>query len=304
MFLAVYSSIKMSSDKRIVPSKNDDAEEIDNVVEKELTEFLKFKPKNGKEEEKKPENGKEEEKKPAKATRKRKRINNEESFTLDMMLSIFLKIIYPLSSTINKFVVVGIDKLTDCNPVVIINQCGKSLTLSETAWFSLEKYMQLIDCYLTNNIFGKKTSFVLIDSNIEVDIVLFRGVLNVRIRDVTKHDVKVQLTPEEFLVMFRSSSAITHYISQLRIVEGLCKDYLEGTIDSHPTAPILYSPLDTAIINRLPQEVELYRRTIFATKPAVKEEEEEEEAIIDEDEEEEEVEKEMTDINSQLPEIH
>lgn len=56
--------------------------------------------------------------------------------------------------------------------------------LSETAWISLDKRMQLIDCYFNNKIFGKKPSFTLIDSDIEIDNIILRGEQYVRIWDV------------------------------------------------------------------------------------------------------------------------
>lgn len=200
-----------------------------------------------------------------KSTSKRKR-SNEEEITLEDVFLVFLRIIYPLSRCMKKFIVVGLSKTMDCKPVVMINHSGKSIMLNKTAWISLDKRMQLIDCYLTNKIFGKKTSFNLLDSDIEIDVNILRGELYVRLRDVTKHDVKVQLTYEEFSMLHSSSAAINNYINQLHIVESCCKDFLINTIDTLPAFQILYSPLDTSIMNRLPQEVELYRRMKIVNK--------------------------------------
>lgn len=195
----------------------------------------------------------------SKQTNKRKR-NNEDNMLLEDIISIFLRIIYPLSRCMKKYVIVGIDKINACKPVVLIVHNGKIISLNENAWSSLEKRMQLIDCYFHNKIFGKKTSFSLLDSDVEVDVIILRGEQYVRIRDLTKHDVKVQLTFEEFTMLHSSSLAINNYINQLHTVESCCKDYVDTTIDKLPTSQILYSPLDTSIMNRLPQEVELYRR--------------------------------------------
>lgn len=62
------------------------------------------------------------------------------------------------------------------------------------------------------------------------------------------------------------SAAINNYINQLHIFESRCKDYLTNTIDTFPNSQILYSPLDTSIMNRPPQEVELYKRVIIANR--------------------------------------
>lgn len=148
-----------------------------------------------------------------------------------------------------------------------ITQSGKNIKISKTAWISLDKRMQLIDCYFNKKIFGKKTSYTLIDSDIEIDNIILRGVQYVRIRDVTKHDVKVQLTYEKFSMIHSLSAAINNYINQLHIVECCCKDYLTNTINSiqiHRYSTV--SPLDISIMNRLPQEVELYKRMIIANR--------------------------------------
>lgn len=89
---------------------------------------------------------------------KRKR-SIEESYLLENIIDIFLRIIYPLSLCLKKYVIVGIDRTKECKPVVIITQSGKNIKISETAWISLDKRMQLIDCYFNNKIFGKKNQF-------------------------------------------------------------------------------------------------------------------------------------------------
>lgn len=244
----------MGDREKPCPSYKTEKEEKDSIIF-ETEEFMKF------------TNGKDnlENIEIVKQKHKRKR-SNEESYLLENIIDIFLRIIYPLSRCLKKYVIVGIDRIKECKPVVIITQSGKNIKISETAWISLDKRMQLIDCYFNNKIFGKKTSFTLIDSDIEIDNIILRGEQYVRIRDVTKHDVKVQLTYEEFSMLHSSSAAINNYINQLHIVESCCKDYLTNTIDSLPNAQILYSPLDTSIMNRLPQEVELYKRMIIANR--------------------------------------
>lgn len=239
--------------------------DVEKKVVAEINEFFKF-VKGDKENrgaEVRQEEGIEEQNTSMKQSTKRKR-KNEEYIYLEDILSIFLRIFYPLSKDMKKFAVVGLNKVTGCKPVVMINQTGKTIVLNETAWDSFYKRMQLIDCYLSNKIFGKKTSFTLLASDIEIDIIILRGEQYVRIREVSKHDLKVQLTYEEFSMLYRSSAAINNYINQLHIVEKCCEDYVNNTIDELPTSQILYSPLDTSIMNRLPQEVELYRRMIMS----------------------------------------
>lgn len=250
----------MANIEKTSTSNSNDKDVKDCFIE-ELDTFLKF----GKVKEEKSKEGEEEEGKDklkvVKQSNKRKRAN-EDVILLEDVLSMFLRILYPLSRDMKKFVVVGLNKTIGCKPAVMINQNGKNVVLNETAWSSLDKRMQLVDCYMNNKIFGKKTNFSLLGSDIEVDIVILRGEQYVRIRDVTKHDLKVQLTYEEFSMLHSSSAAINHYISQLHIVESCCEDYVTNTIETLPNAQILYSPLDTSVMNRLPQEVELYRRMV------------------------------------------
>lgn len=224
------------------------------VIISELEDLLMIHSKNNN----KKENGEENKEIEAKPTRKRKR-TSDEHMMLDDIISIFLRIVYPLSKCMRKYVVVGIDKTQDCKPVIMINQNGKNIVLNVSAWNSLDKHMQLIDCYFNNKIFGKKTSFNLFASNIEIDNIILRGEQYVRMKDLTKHDLKIQLTYDEFFMLHSASAAINNYINQLHLVESCCKDYITSTIDTLPTLQILYSPLDTSIMNRLPQEVELYR---------------------------------------------
>jgi hypothetical protein len=239
-------------------------EDVAETFVTELDQFLKFDKNNEKHVNVKEENEGEENSTTSRPT-KRKRYN-EDYVSLEDVLSLFLRIIYPLSRDMKKFVVVGLEKTSNCKPVVMINQIGKSIMLDETAWNSLNKRLQLIDCYFLNKIFGKKTSFTLLSSNIEVDNMILRGEQYLRIRDMTKHDLKIQLSYEEFLMLHSSTGAINNYINQLHVVESCCEDYIQSTLDTLPTSTILYSPLDTSIMNRLPHEVELYRRMIMSKK--------------------------------------
>lgn len=202
---------------------------------------------------------------------KRKRVE-EENTTLEDVISIFLRIIYPLSKCMRKHVVVGVHKEMDCKPVVMITQNDKTILVNETAWKCLYQRMQLVDCYLLNHVFGKRTTFGLLESNIEVENIMLRGEQLVRIKDATKYDLKIQLNYEEFSMLYSSASAINWYINQLNMLGSHIKDYLVSTMETHPNAQLIFNPTDSSIINRLPQEVLLYRRMrLFKRNQAIAE---------------------------------
>lgn len=190
---------------------------------------------------------------------KRKRRDDENEAPLYLLTEVFLRVIYPLSSYLSKNIAVGISKSHDYKPVVIISHCDKQILLSENTWNSLKNYLNLIECYLLNNVFGRKTSVRLASSDIEVDNIKSRGDQCVRFRDLTKHDVKVQLTLDEFHMLTGVAPAIDRYIQQLNSCEPMVRDYLWNAIEISSDSPLIYGPVDSSIYNRLPQEVNLYR---------------------------------------------
>jgi len=233
----------------------------------------------------------------SKATTKRKR--KAEEFMIHELFDIFLCIVYPLSVNRSKTVSVGIVKSLSFNPHVIINHNSKSLFFNETSWESFLKHLHLFQCYLTNNVHGRKTAVRFPDSDIEVDSMKMRGVQHIRLKDLTKYDSTIQLNQEEFFVLVSATEAITRYLRQLAFAVPIIKDYLDSTTDLYPDTPIPASPLDTSIHNRLPQEVHLWREmkrfrptqqeTISEVQPHNKENEDEEEDEEEQQQEQEEV---------------
>lgn len=189
---------------------------------------------------------------------KRKRQEDNET-PLYFLTQVFLKAVYPLSSHLTKSITVGIFKSLEYKPAVVITHNDKNLMLSQDSWNSLKNYIDLIDCYLRNKVFGRKTSVRLASSDIEMDIIKSRGNQCVRIRDLTKHDVKVQLTLEEFHMLAGVAPSIERYIQQMISFEPIVKDYLLDAIENASESPLIYGPVDSSIYNRLPQEVHLYR---------------------------------------------
>lgn len=190
---------------------------------------------------------------------KRKKRNEEDS-SLHLLTEVFLRVIYPLSSCMSKNITIGLVKHLDFMPAVVLNSCGKMIMFTEAAWDSFNKHMQLIECYLENGVYGRKTGIRLLGSDVEVDNVKLRGVQYVRFRDLTKHDEKIQLTYDEFYMLVSVTHAVNRYMRQLIFSGPIIKDYLTDTIDKQPEVQLLYGPVDTSIYNRLPQEVYSYRR--------------------------------------------
>src|SRR5436190_8380622 len=175
------------------------------------------------------------------------------------IFDIFLNIMYPLSRCRGKTINVGLVKSFDYLPHVVINHGVKRLFFNETSWDSFLKHLHLFECYMINTVHGKKTAVRFPDSDIEMDSIKLRGTQQIRLKDLTKHDSKIQLTQEEFLVLSASTEAVTRYLRQLRFAVPIIKDYLNATMDVHPDTPLPVNPVDTSIYNRLPQEVHLWR---------------------------------------------
>lgn len=177
----------------------------------------------------------------------------------NVISEVFLRIIYPLTVSMDKSILVGIFKTLDFLPGILLNNSGKALLFSESGWNSFNKNKNLVQCYLLNNVYGKKTSIRLSGCNIEVDIIKFRSSTAVRFRDLTRFDSKVVLNPEEFSLMLALSPAINRYLDQLIFCGPVIKDYLMDTTHDHPNMQLIYGPVDTSVYNRLPQEVDFFR---------------------------------------------
>lgn len=201
---------------------------------------------------------------------KRKRKFQEER-VLPMLYEEFLKVSYPISSCLSKHISIGISKPENCTPIVSLGHGIKKIQFCEKSWESFNKYLHLIGCYLSNRIIGKKTKIVLDNSNIEVENIKLRGDQLVKFRDVTKHDEKISLTPEEFEILIDTIPAINRYMSQLTLSLPMIKEYLSDTLESN--APLLYGPIDASIYNRLPHEVFVFRK-VRAKKIKIENEEE------------------------------
>ncbi|WP_221935858.1 hypothetical protein, partial [Klebsiella pneumoniae] len=98
---------------------------------------------------------------------------------------------------------------------------------------------------MANKVYGRKTSIKLAASDIEIDTVKLRGLLCVRIRDLSKNECKVQLSLEEFYMLSSLTPAIDRYMQQLKFSGHVVKDYLMDTIQKQPNTPLLYGPVDT-----------------------------------------------------------
>lgn len=190
---------------------------------------------------------------------KRKRKYTQNDHSQHLLTEIFLRITYPLSTCDSKYISVGLNKLEDYEPVVILSHDKKQITLRETAWKSLNKYMHLIVCYLDNKVYGKKTVLTLADSNIAVDNVKARVDQCVRFRNLSKYEEKVLISADEFQMLTGVSPAINRYLKQLEFAAPMAKDYLKNHLEEMKDVPIIFSPVDISIFNRLPHEVYLYR---------------------------------------------
>lgn len=232
------------------------------ALEKEISDFLKFgkqednKKEDSKNEEEEEEEGEEEE--PTKVSNKRKR-KSEENISTEILTEIFLRIFYPISSCLGKSISIGLKKSLDYLPTVILNHGSRVIMFSTNAWESLLKHLHLIECYLTNGMCGRKTNTRLLDCDIVIDVIKHRAQVQVRFRDSTRHDNKVLLTREEFHIFKCASSPVTRYMKQLVFCSSIIKDYLVDTLEKEPSSIVLYGPVDTAIFNRIPHEVEMWR---------------------------------------------
>lgn len=196
------------------------------------------------------------EKTPARNPRKRKLKEDRSDYTI---AEEFLKVCYNISPCLNqnKSIFVAISEQRNYVPIVALNQNVKKIVFNEKAWESFNKYLHLLECYLTNQVNGKKTCIGLDDSDIEVENIKMRGEQCVKFRDLTKHDEKIILSPDEFEMLVSVVPAINRYIQQLTLALPMIRDYLNGTMESN--TPLLYGPVDTSIYNRLPQEVFVFR---------------------------------------------
>ncbi len=205
----------------------------------------------------------------------RKKRKHADDMVLHTLTEEFLNVYYPISSCMSKHICVGISKPENFTPTVTLRQSAKKVRFCEKAWESFNKYLHLIECYLTNRVNGKKTNVVLDNSDIEVENIKMRGDQHVKFRDVTKHDEKITLSPDEFEMLVAVVPAINRYIKQLTLALPMIKDYLNDTLESN--TPLLYGPIDTSIYNRLPQEVFVFRRMTAKRLKIEKEEQEQEE---------------------------
>lgn len=192
---------------------------------------------------------------PVDKTLKRKR-KTEKVSDKKFLTDVYLRTTYPLTSCMIKNISIGISKY-DCDPIILLAHGMNKIEFRETSWMSLNKYVNLIKCYLENQVFGKKTRFTLANSDIEIENVKMRSEYFIRFRNVSKHNEKILLNLEEIKVFFGVLPSIDRYLEQLKLSSLMIKDYLEGTVDKE--VPILYGPVDPSIFNRLPQEVELNR---------------------------------------------
>lgn len=197
-----------------------------------------------------------------KKTSNKRRKKQQECIPFFMLSEIFLRIVYPLSVCNNKNVTVGFCKFLDYSPGVLLNHGGKQITFFEDSWNSFNKSIHLIHCYLINKVYGKKTNITVESSDIEVGNIKVRGDLFVRIRNLSSHDNKVLLNRDELEILINSIPAIERYMHQLESSKTTIKDYLVSTIEDGQDTPLIYSPLDNSIYNRLPQEVYLFRNLI------------------------------------------
>lgn len=176
------------------------------------------------------------------------------------VFDVFLRIIYPLTSCFEKNITIGVFKSLDYTPNVQLKHLGKTVSFTEEGWNGFNKSINLVECYIKNKLIGRKHAVRLPGCDIEVDIVKVRGAHCVRFRDLTKHDCRVILAEEEFYMMTCATPVINRYFRQLNFCGPIIKDYLVSTIENQPNVPLLTSPVDTSIFNRLPQEVNMYRK--------------------------------------------
>lgn len=235
----------LQNDSDATPLLENNDTNFEDIVAKEIDEFLKF--------------GKQNKKENNKTNMKKKR-KHEENIPPNILTEVFLRIFYPISSCMSKSVSIGLVKSLDYSPTVILNHGTKMVLFSENAWDSFLKHLHLIECYLTSSLFGRKTNIRLLDCDNEIDIVKHRGQQQVRIRDLTQHENKILLTREEFYILNHATSPITRYMKQLVFSSSVIKEYLVDTCEKQPDSALQYGPVDTSIFNRIPHEVEMWRQ--------------------------------------------
>lgn len=203
---------------------------------------------------------------------KRKRSNitennsDEENTTSNNpVIDVFLKIIYPLSSCMEKNILIGIFKSLNFSAGILLHHGKKTVLFSEKGWNSFNKHINLVECYHINKVYGRKTSKRLEECDIEIDNIKLGSTQGVKFRDLTNYNSKVILNAEEFEVMLGFMPAINRYLDQLTFCAPMIKDYVLDTTVKNPNLQVIYAPVDSSIYNRLPQEIELYRQMI-ATK--------------------------------------
>ncbi len=193
---------------------------------------------------------------------KRKRDEEEDDEdTKDILTGIYLRTMYPLSKAMDKTVTAGVFQSLNFQPAVLLNHCTKSsIMFSIEVWDNFTKYCNIIHTFLENNLTGKKTSIILHDSDIEVDNIRLRGCQLVRFRNLSKHHKKIILSHDEFYVLSNLVPAITRYLHQLVTYENLVSDYLKAAVLKTPSPQLVYGSIDASIYNKLPHEVDGYRR--------------------------------------------
>lgn len=216
---------------------------------------------------------------------KRRKKCDEEKQPMTISTEVFLQIFYPLTKYMGKYVTVGLVKSMEYSPNVILNHGAKILTFNEHAWDSFTKHLHLIECYLANNLMGKKSNIRLLDCDIEIDIIKQRGEQQVRFKDLTKYEDKVLLTQEEFYKLSCVTPAVTRYLKQLVFSHSVLREYLLEAIDTQPDSQILHGPIDTSIFNRIPHEVEMWR-LIKEYEEKINEEETQPNNVVQKEEEE------------------
>lgn len=190
--------------------------------------------------------------------KRRKKVLKQES-PIQFINETFLQAFYPLSPCLTKNVTAGITKSLGYQPFVSLNQGVKKITFIEDAWRSCARYITLVQCYMTNQLHGKKTKIQLDDSDIEIEVVKTRGKFFVRFRNTSSHEDKLSLSLEEFEVFSHIAPTINRYLKQLNISGPMIKEYLLNTIENNENAPLVYGEVDSSIYNRLPHEVYLYK---------------------------------------------
>lgn len=194
---------------------------------------------------------------------KRKREENEEDDedAKDILTGIYLRTMYPLNKSIDKTVTVGSFQSLSFQPAVLLNHASKSsLLFPAGVWEEFTKYCEHIATCLQNNLTGKKTSIMLLNSDIEVDIIRLRGSQFVRFRNLSKHQKKINLSCEEFHILSNLVPAVTRYLQQLVTYDNLVEKYLKAAVLKSPPPQVTYGSLDVAFYNKLPFEVDCYRR--------------------------------------------